>query len=109
MPETPDGGWTLDEAAKPTYGASDYDRALAYGRRAFYHRVDDVISSCPENYLLAVGSTVDGQRRWTPAVPAALLSRRGAIIKVITLWPDPADAEALADAIGEVLSPPASR
>ncbi len=89
-------------------GASvDYDRALALGRRAFHDRARDTICSCPENYLLAVGATVGSERRWTPAVPVAFLSRRGAIVKMITLWGDNSNAEALADAIGEVLPTPA--
>ena len=93
MPENPDAS------------GGDYDQALALGRRAFHDRARDTICSCPEKYLLAVGATVGGERRWTPAVPVALLSRRGAIVKAITQWEDTADAEGLAAAIGAVLLP----
>jgi hypothetical protein len=88
---------------------SDYDEALALGRRAYHDQATDTICSCPENYLLAVGSMVDGRRRWTPAVDVALLSRRGAIVHAIRMSQDNSAAEALADAIGKVLPPPAAR
>lgn len=85
---------------------NDYGRALALGRRAFHDRATDTICSCPENYLLAVGATVNGRRVWTASVPAELQAHLGAIVKVITLRQYTDDAEALADAVGAVLPPP---